>query len=58
MSTALAATLQGLTIIQNDPLYVMQPVNTMVFQTKYYHMPIPYSEIIKNNRLIQNEGYY
>ena len=58
MSTALAATLQGLTIIQNDPLYVMQPVNTMIFQTKYYHMPIPYSEIIKNNRLIQNEGYY
>ena len=58
MSTELASTLQGLTITQNDPLYVVKNVNTMVFQPKYYHMPIPYSEIIRNNKLVQNEGYY
>jgi len=58
MSTELSSTLQGLTITQNDPLYVVKNVNTMIFQPKYYHMPIPYSEMIKNNQLVQNEGYY
>lgn len=58
MSTELASNLQGLTIYQNDPLYVVQNVNTMIFQPKYYHMPIPYSEMIRNTKLLQNEGYY
>jgi len=58
MSNELSATLQGLTITQNDPLYVLKNVNTMAFQPKYYHMPIPYSEIIRNNKLVQNEGYF
>lgn len=58
MKDELAASLQGLTITQNGASYAVQTVNSMVFQQKYYHMPIPYSEIIRNNKLVQNEGYY
>ncbi|MFX6170937.1 RagB/SusD family nutrient uptake outer membrane protein, partial [Acinetobacter baumannii] len=28
------------------------------FELKNYYMPVPFSEIQKNSKLIQNEGYY
>ncbi|MOA61223.1 hypothetical protein D3C78_1863070 [compost metagenome] len=58
MGNELASTLSGLTITQNDAAYEVKTVGKMVFNEKYYHMPIPYAEITKNNKLLQNEGYY
>lgn len=29
----------------------------VVFMPKMYHMPLPYSEIVKNTNLVQNEGW-
>ena len=46
----------GLSITPNN--YEEKYVSNLVFKKKYYHMPIPYSEITKNSKLIQNEGYY
>jgi hypothetical protein len=40
-----------------SPVYQVIPVATPVFTNRLYHMPIPYDEIIKNNQLIQNEGW-
>ncbi|WP_431294449.1 RagB/SusD family nutrient uptake outer membrane protein [Pedobacter sp. P26] len=37
--------------------YQVQPVAALTFSNKLYHMPIPYSEIVRNNKLIQNEGW-
>ncbi|WP_293879105.1 RagB/SusD family nutrient uptake outer membrane protein [Sphingobacterium sp. UBA1498] len=37
---------------------IEQMLTPFHFETKYYHMPIPYSETSKNRALIQNEGYY
>ncbi|WP_316831540.1 RagB/SusD family nutrient uptake outer membrane protein [Pedobacter aquatilis] len=60
MSNTLSSVLQGLSISQSGTTlnFSLQNVNTMVFADKYYHMPIPYSEMIKNPKLVQNEGYY
>lgn len=60
LSSALGASLQGLQLTQNGNNYDVQLINVAqpVFQNKYYHMPIPYSETTKNTKLIQNEGYY
>jgi starch-binding outer membrane protein, SusD/RagB family len=37
--------------------YQTVPVATATFQNRLYHMPIPYDEITKNTKLIQNEGW-
>jgi starch-binding outer membrane protein, SusD/RagB family len=56
----LSGSLQGMKISQSGTTLVFenQDVATLTFRDKYYHMPIPYSEIIRNTKLIQNEGYY
>lgn len=56
--------------VLNGPLYGMNittsgatttyqtvPVATAAFANRFYHLPIPYDEITKNGRLIQNEGW-
>ncbi len=55
----LSTNLKGLTIDKTGTVFTFseKTIGTTFFQEKYYHMPIPYSEIIKNNQLIQNEGY-
>lgn len=60
MDAALATTLTGLKITQNGTAlnYAVQDIGKMVFQNKYYHMPIPYLEMTRNTKLVQNEGYY
>jgi hypothetical protein len=39
------------------PVYQVIPVALPVFMNRLYHMPIPYEEITKNSKLIQNEGW-
>jgi starch-binding outer membrane protein, SusD/RagB family len=39
------------------PTYQVVPVATPAFQNRLYHMPIPYDELTKNPKLIQNEGW-
>ncbi|MGE5520187.1 MAG: RagB/SusD family nutrient uptake outer membrane protein [Candidatus Dadabacteria bacterium] len=39
------------------PTYQQVTVANPVFQNRLYHMPIPYDEITKNPKLIQNEGW-
>ncbi len=60
LRSALSSSLQGLQLTSNGTTYNVQSVDVAqpLFLDKYYHMPIPYSETIKNNKLIQNEGYY
>jgi len=60
MGSVLSGTLKGvqLTLDGTTLNMVNQDVANIVFQNKYYHMPIPYGEIIRNTKLIQNEGYY
>ncbi|RXF68622.1 RagB/SusD family nutrient uptake outer membrane protein [Arcticibacter tournemirensis] len=57
--TVLNTTLKGLKIVNSAGSLTAeeQTVSTLTFQNKYYHMPVPYSEMIRNPRLIQNEGY-
>lgn len=58
--SVLSGTLKGLNIRKNNDVLVFEPrdVASLTFKDKYYHMPIPYNEIIRNKKLIQNEGYY
>lgn len=60
LGSTLAGSFQGLKITQSGTAYnfELQNVTDNVFSNKYYHMPIPYSEITKNTKLVQNEGYY
>jgi hypothetical protein len=45
-------------ITKGTPLvYQVVPVANPVFQNRLYHMPIPYDEILKNSKLVQNEGW-
>jgi len=54
----LNTTLNGIKITNGTTVtYQIVPVATTVFQDKFYHMPIPYDEITKNSKLIQNEGW-
>jgi hypothetical protein len=55
----LTTPLTGIKIVNNGtvPVYEIIPVATPVFDNRLYHMPIPYDEITKNTRLIQNEGW-
>ncbi|WP_406826170.1 RagB/SusD family nutrient uptake outer membrane protein [Pedobacter sp. KACC 23697] len=41
----------------NTFTYQTQPAANLLFTNKLYHMPLPYSEIVKNSKLIQNEGW-
>ncbi|MEI6946337.1 RagB/SusD family nutrient uptake outer membrane protein [Paraflavisolibacter sp. H34] len=38
--------------------YQKEPVNTLTWNNKLYHMPVPYSEVVKNPNLVQNEGWH
>ncbi|RZK16500.1 MAG: RagB/SusD family nutrient uptake outer membrane protein, partial [Pedobacter sp.] len=60
LGLVLTGSLQGLKITQSGTAfnYELQNVTDNVFSDKYYHMPIPYSEMTKNTKLLQNEGYY
>ncbi|TDO23119.1 RagB/SusD family nutrient uptake outer membrane protein [Pedobacter duraquae] len=60
LGSALTGSFQGLKITPNGTVYdyELQNVTDNVFSNKYYHMPIPYTEITKNTKLLQNEGYY
>jgi starch-binding outer membrane protein, SusD/RagB family len=50
--------LKGMKITNGTtPVYQVIPVALPVFQNRLYHMPIPYEEITKNSKLIQNEGW-
>lgn len=40
-----------------SPVYQQTAVTTPVWTDRLYHMPIPNSEILKNPKLIQNEGW-
>ncbi len=53
-------TLTGLVLHQSGSTVTAteQILAPLRFETKYYYMPIPYSETSKNTALIQNEGYY
>ena len=55
----LSAPLTGVKIIANGSSLTYQSitVTTPSFQNRSYHMPIPYSEVTKNSKLIQNEGW-
>lgn len=59
-NTFLSGNLSGLQLNLNGSTigFVSQDVATLTFREKYYHLPIPYAEIIKNRKLVQNEGYY
>lgn len=55
----LNSTLTGVNISVSgaNTTYQTIPVATTAFQSRMYHMPIPYDEITKNPKLIQNEGW-
>ncbi len=52
-------TLTGMKITNNGTSLTYQtiPVAITAFYNRLYHMPIPYDEITKNTKLIQNEGW-
>lgn len=58
-ATDFAGPLYGMNIIKSGTnfTYNKVQVGTMQFENKLYHMPIPYDEIVKNQALIQNEGW-
>lgn len=52
--------LHGMKIVKNPDAtltYSVVEIGTPVFQERLYHMPLPYSEIVKNPNLKQNEGW-
>lgn len=52
------APITGMKITNGTPLtYQVVTVANPVFQNRLYHMPIPFDEILKNSKLIQNEGW-
>jgi len=56
----LNGTLHGVTITKtgtNAYTYAPLNVSTVQFQTKMYTIPLPYSEVITDRSLIQNEGW-
>jgi starch-binding outer membrane protein, SusD/RagB family len=55
----LTTPLTGVRITANGATVTYQPITVMTptFQNRLYHMPIPYDEITKNSKLIQNEGW-
>jgi hypothetical protein len=54
----MSAPVTGMKITNGTPLtYQVITVANPVFQNRLYHMPIPYDELLKNPKLIQNEGW-
>jgi len=55
----LNTTLSGVRITGSSTSVTYQPIvaGTSVWQNRMYHMPIPFEEITKNTKLIQNEGW-
>lgn len=54
----MSAPITGMKITNGTPLtYQVVTVANPVFQNRLYHMPIPYDEMLKNPKLIQNEGW-
>lgn len=52
------APITGMKITNGTPLtYQIVTVANAVFPNRLYHMPIPYDEISKNQKLVQNEGW-
>jgi hypothetical protein len=60
-ATLLSGSLHGMDITKNPTsgvlTYNIVEAAKLQFQTKLYHMPIPYNEITKNANLVQNEGW-
>ncbi len=59
-SRNLNSILLGVRLLRNeDGTIRFEPVNVsrLLFTDKLYHMPIPYSEVIKNRQMIQNVGW-
>ena len=57
-SQVLTTPLTGVKITgATSPTYQVMNVATPVFQNKFYHMPLPYDELLKNPKLVQNEGW-
>lgn len=57
-SQVMNAPVTGMKITNGTPLtYQIVTVANPVFENRLYHMPIPYDEILKNTKLIQNEGW-
>ena len=54
----MATPLTGVRITDGTPL-TYQPIQVMTptFSNRLYHLPIPYDELLKNPKLIQNEGW-
>lgn len=52
-------TLYGIKITNNGATNTYQTiaVDNALWVDRLYHMPIPYDEITKNTKLIQNEGW-
>ncbi len=51
-------TLTGVSITNAaSPTYQQTTVTTPVWNDRLYHMPIPFTEVLKNPKLIQNEGW-
>lgn len=58
--TVLSGNLSGMRITKKPDgtfTYSTENVSKMVFNKKLYYMPLPYDETIKNQNLIQNEGW-
>lgn len=54
----LTTPLTGVRIMNGTPVtYQPIPVLTPTFSNRLYHMPIPYDEMLKNSKLVQNEGW-
>lgn len=56
----LSSVIEGVEITKDEgDSYTFSPltVGQLLFDKRLYHLPIPYSETIKNRRLIQNEGW-
>ncbi|WP_437917862.1 RagB/SusD family nutrient uptake outer membrane protein [Sphingobacterium sp. LRF_L2] len=52
--------LTGLTLSKTNEAITAKEtvVSDFKFNPKNYYMPLPYDEVLKNKKLIQNEGYY
>lgn len=58
LDAVMTTPLTGVRITNGTPLtYQSISVLTPAFSSRLYHMPIPYDEIQKNSKLVQNEGW-
>lgn len=59
VATDLTGAVYGMSITKTGTTFTYNKVQvgTLQFDNKLYHMPIPYDEVVKNQALIQNEGW-